>query len=116
MNKDFHIGDVVKIKTVIEQDKLLGVTEGNLAIITFYKGYDEYIVDIVEETYNDISKRYEYKIIKPHYYLYGSQLKLHRERHFTSILYACGVHSEIIESTVTQLLDYITETYDINSF
>lgn len=113
MNKDFHIGDVVKIKSVMEQDKLLGVTEGNLAIITFYKGYDEYIVDIVEETYNDISERYEYKIIKDHYYLYGSQLKLYRERHFTSILYACGVHSEIIESTVTQLLDYIAENFDV---
>ena len=45
----------------------------------------------------------------------SSQLELHRERHFTSILCACGVHSEIIESTVTQLLDYITETYDVIS-
>lgn len=52
--KQFNIGDVVKIKSVIEQDKLLGVVEGSLALITFYEGYDEYIADIVEETYNPI--------------------------------------------------------------
>lgn len=116
MNKDFHIGDVVKIKNVTEQDKLLGVTEGSLALISFYKGYDEYIVDIVEETYNDVNKRYSYKTIKDHYYLDTDQLELYRGRFITSILYACGVNSEIIELTTTELLDYITETYDVSDW
>ena len=116
MNKDFHIGDIVKIISVTENDRLQNVNAGDIAIITYDNGYGEYVANIVEETYNDANKRYSYKNIKEHYYLDSSQLELYRNRFATSILYACGVRSDIIEFTVTQLLDCITETYDVNDF
>ena len=114
MNRNFHIGDIVKIISVTENDKLQDVNVGNIAIITYDNGYGEYVANIVEETYNDVNKRYSYKNIKEHYYLDADQLELYRERFITSILYACGVCTEIIESTTTELLDYITETYDVS--
>lgn len=100
----FNIGDIVKITDVTEQDRLFGVTEGSLALIRFYKGYDEYVADIIEETYDDIEN---YKIIKSHYYLDAYQLKLYKERNIKSILYACGVNYEVIETTCRELTDYV---------
>ena len=114
MSKTFHIGDVVKIIDVTIGDELLGVNKNDIAIITYDNGYGEYIANIVEETYNDTNKRYSYRNIKEHYYLDVDQLELYRNRFITSILYACGVCTEIIEFTTTELLDYITETYDVS--
>lgn len=116
MNKDFHIGDIVKIIDVTIGDELLGVNKNDIAIITYDNGYGEYVANLVEETYNDVNKRYSYKTMKDHYYLEVDQLELYRERFVTSILYACGVNSEIIELTTTELLDYITETYDVSDW
>ena len=116
MNKDFYIGDVVKITSVTENDRLQNVNVGDIAIITYDNGYGEYVANIVEETYNDVNKRYGYKNIKEHYYLDVDQLELYRERFITSILYACGVNSEIIELTTIELLDYITETFDVSDW
>ena len=116
MNEKFKIGDIVKIISVTENDRLQNVNIGNIAIITYDNGYGEYVVNIVEETYNDVNKRYSYKNIKEHYYLEVDQLELYRGRFITSILYACGVCSEIIELTTTELLDYIKGTYDVSDW
>lgn len=114
MNEKFKIGDIVKITSVTENDRIQNVNAGDIAIITYNNGYGEYVANIVEEAYNDANKRYSYKNIKEHYYLDVDQLELYRGRFVTSILYACGVNSEIIELTTTELLDYITETYDVS--
>ena len=114
MSKTFHIGDVVKIIDVTIGDELLGVNKNDIAIITYDNGYGEYVANIVKETYNDVNKKYSYKNIKEQYYLEVDQLELYRGRFVTSILYACGVNSEIIEYTTNELLDYITETYDVS--
>ncbi len=116
MNEKFKIGDIVKIISVTENDKLQDVNAGDKAIITYDNGYGEYVANIVEETYNDVNKRYSYENIKEHYYLDVDQIELYRGRFVTSILYACGVNSEIIELTTNELLDYITETYDVTDW
>lgn len=101
MNREFKIGDYIKLTNPSEQDKLLNRHKGEIGIISFIDD---------KEIYVDFPNRKSYIV-------YAEQIELYKERCIESIILAHGMtKSSLVKSITDEINQYIADTYDVSEW
>jgi hypothetical protein len=97
MNKEFKIGDYIKLTNSSEQDKFLNRHKGEIGIVKFI---DE------EDIYIDFSNCGRYIVS-------AEQIEPYKERCVESIILAHGItKSSLVKSIATEVKQYISDNFD----
>ena len=96
MNREFKIGDYIKLINLSEQDELLNLHKGIIGIISFIDN---------KEIYVDFPNRKSYVV-------YAEQIELYKERCIESIILAHGITKNLLVKSITdEIKQYIDDNF-----
>jgi len=97
MNREFKIGDYIKLTNPFEQDKFLNVHKGEIGIVKFIDK---------ENIYIDFSNSGRFIVS-------AEQIEPYKERCIESIILAHGItKSSLVKSIATEIKKYISDNFD----
>ncbi len=97
MNREFKIGDYIKLINPSEHDELLNRHKGEIGIISFIDN---------KEIYVDFPNRKSYIV-------YNEQIEFYKERCIESIILAHGItKNSLVKSMSQEIKQYIDDNFD----